>query len=199
MLLICVFLTSCIQMLQDDEISYLDVKDISDQTSNAVSWCPLIYEYDDPSNSFYNPEYPHLMKIAFQRYLNKEAAIYNSVKSIYELYSFSNETLLMIAAYTNDFDLVDFLLSINVDINQRTKRPYIGIVDDYNFMMAMSINEKVWSGETALHYAARGGNTEMYQYLIKHGADESIENIQGETAMEVFMKKRFFKKQKTIK
>ena len=40
-------------------------------------------------------------------------------------------------------------------------------------------------GESALFYAALRGNLEVVQYLVEQGADLSIKNIKGLTALDV--------------
>ena len=162
----------------------------TDRKIARTVWYPLIFEYDNYSGKLFNPNYPQLYKVAFRNNLKEKAKKYsslNAVKGIYETFSYTNETLLMIAAYTNDFDLVDFLLSLNVDINQRPLPPA-----NFNWYQTSAI--AIFHGETALHYAARGGNKEMYEHLIKHGADENIVSKQGDTAMDVWLRKSLFLK-----
>ena len=58
-----------------------------------------------------------------------------------------------------------------------------------------TINHQDWRGETSLHYAARfhkSFSQEMIRLLFLHGVDDSITNVENETAVDVARGRNFF-------
>ncbi len=79
------------------------------------------------------------------------------------------QSLLHDAVEYGYIESVKFLLSRGVDVNQ----------------LALSLNNKRYDG-TPLHKSAAYENQEIYDLLVSAGADESIKNINGKTASEVW-------------
>ena len=48
---------------------------------------------------------------------------------------------------------------------------------------AVGVNDVDYSERTALHAAAAAGHAEIVQYLVEHGADRSIQDSWGITAI----------------
>jgi len=79
--------------------------------------------------------------------------------NINKKYGVSGETLLHVAAYTNNLELVKYLVESGADVNA---------CDNGN--------------RTPLHEAGRGrGDIDMIKYLLDHGADKEKVTILGNT------------------
>jgi len=55
------------------------------------------------------------------------------------------------------------------------------------------INDQAERGETALYWAAKGGNLDATRFLIEHGADANLRTKAGETALGVAVKEQHAK------
>lgn len=185
---VCV-LASCASQTVNTPLTYSDIEFklgeyLTDGWSHSYYKAdpPLIWEYEDSSREYYTPHYPQQIKEAFHIYLQEQVNAGKNPKDAYEQFSFANETLLMMAAYTNDMALAEFLIGQKVDVNQRAyeekeRTPIVGFGSHV--------------AETALHYAARAGNKQMYDFLVQHGADKNIRNKNNKKPMEVWNKRRF--------
>lgn len=87
-------------------------------------------------------------------------------------------TLLMTAAFYGDIDGMRYLLEVGFPIDEMTD-----ITKLYFHSFASQ-----FGGESALHFAARGEQKEAYDFLVRHGANELLENANGETPMECWGK-----------
>jgi uncharacterized protein len=72
------------------------------------------------------------------------------------------DQLLHAACVTGDIEDVEFLLTVNSDINS-----------------------KGGMGYTPLHYAVEQAKTDLVKFLLKKGADKSIKNVNGESPREL--------------
>lgn len=102
-------------------------------------------------------------------------------------------TLLHWAVKNNRIEIVNFLLTYNCDINAQDNKGLTALHyaanKDINFennsleqMVLLiergaNINLRDISGNTPLHIACRGGNIDLIQTLISHGADRNIPNM----------------------
>jgi ankyrin repeat protein len=78
-------------------------------------------------------------------------------------------TPLMWAAYYNYYDVAKFLLENGANVNARVQKSYRSIEND----------------STALIIASYYGHDGMVRLLLSHGADKSITNARGMTAMDI--------------
>jgi ankyrin repeat protein len=63
-----------------------------------------------------------------------------------------------------------------------------GIFFDLNLLQKDAfdqINDKIQYGETPLHRAAHNGHREIVKFLLDHGADTTLTNRDGETALDL--------------
>ena len=67
------------------------------------------------------------------------------------------------ASIGNEYELQRLVLEKGVDVNSRNKM----------------------NGWTALHWACKRGHTSIVSFLIKHGADISLQNFKGQTPLQV--------------
>lgn len=82
---------------------------------------------------------------------------------------------LMLAALYGDIDGMCELLKAGLPVNETSDIPTSVVV--------VNISLPPKGGESALHYAARGKQKEAYDFLVRHGADEFLENARGEIPM----------------
>lgn len=80
-----------------------------------------------------------------------------------------SETALMLAATLGDTETMKKLIELGADIN---------ITSDKALIPAMTYPYR----ETALHYAARAGQMDAYEFLMKQGANRQLKNTDGKTA-----------------
>lgn len=88
-------------------------------------------------------------------------------------------TLLMVAAFYGDIDGMLDLLEDGLPIDETTD------ITTYVPIIKFAIHR---GGESALHFAARGGKKEAYDFLVRHGANEFLENAHGEMPIECWGK-----------
>jgi ankyrin repeat protein len=103
------------------------------------------------------------------------------------------ETLLISAAWTGQFELVGFFLDQGADINAKMEKgetalisaAYRGYLDVIKILLdkGADINAQVEGGETALTYAIRNHHTAVMSLLLERGADISVKNAKGETPL----------------
>ena len=92
-------------------------------------------------------------------------------------------TLLYLTAKNNHFDLTKYLIesagcSVNAlnQVNAAKRTTNLGLDDDDMDFFSTA-------GETALHGACSNGHVEVVRLLVRHGADPSIRDQAGETAI----------------
>lgn len=78
----------------------------------------------------------------------------------------------MLAATVGDIDTMKKLLEFRADIN---------VASNEMKLPSMTFPYK----ETALHYAARAGQIDVYNFLIKQGANQNLKNTDRKTAKQL--------------
>jgi ankyrin repeat protein len=89
------------------------------------------------------------------------------------------------AASVVNTELLDLMIQHGADVNSQVYR-----ATDYSGRIARAVtgdpvNTKTNEGMTALHIAARSGNTNFVRYLLSHGARTDIVDASGRTPLDV--------------
>ena len=114
-----------------------------------------------------------------------------SPKTDIEAAANNGDTALMVAAYTRNVDAVKALLAHDAEVNRHGWAPLhyaaaVGDVEIIQLLLDKSAYVDVESPNktTPLMMAARGGNNDAATALIEAGADLSLKNDQGMTAVD---------------
>ncbi|HEX8956294.1 MAG TPA: ankyrin repeat domain-containing protein [Burkholderiaceae bacterium] len=114
-----------------------------------------------------------------------------SPKTNIEAAANNGDTALMIASYTRNVDAVKALLAHDAEVNRHGWAPLhyaaaVGDVEIIQLLLDKSAYVDVESPNktTPLMMAARGGNNDAAKALIEAGADLSLKNDQGMTAVD---------------
>ena len=139
---------------------------------------------EETRNSYITPYYLHYNTPA---YIVGKDMIKKSLKSYLDLSSNmtpqpnlnpydkkwnGGETALMLAAAIGDIDTMKKLLELGADIN---------VASNEMKLPSMTFPYK----ETALHYAARAEQIDVYNFLIKQGANQKLKNTDRKTAKQL--------------
>jgi len=110
-----------------------------------------------------------------------------------------SRTFLITAAFTGNFEVVEYLLDNKVDPNQAMKtglsalmyaagegheRCVVSLLNA-NASTSLSLHGGALGGYTALHFAALTGRTKMVEALLKAGADPKAMSHQGKTPWDI--------------
>ena len=109
----------------------------------------------------------------------------------YELYD-QDKTILHYAVELDKYDIVEFLVSKNIELSRKGGIYYQTALQDAIFYQYFRIakllinsgtdlNIKNIDGDTALHIAASNGYTDMVNLLLANGASKKIYNSNGDT------------------
>ena len=119
-------------------------------------------------------------------------------QDINEEYEF--ETALSIASQGQDLDMVKFLLDLDAEVTVSSLH-WAVIKGDIELLKALvtssrslkrTFNQRYYFGQTLLHCSIKTDNRDVYDYLIKNGADPNITTDFKETPlMEAASKGRF--------
>ena len=109
----------------------------------------------------------------------------------YQLYEY-DKTILHYAVKLQKYDIVEFLVSKDIELSRKGGMYYQTALQDAIFYKYFRIARllvnggtpldiKNIDGDTALHIAARNGYTDMVKLLLSNGASKNIINAQGNT------------------
>ena len=114
-----------------------------------------------------------------------------SPKTDIEASANNGDTALMIASYTRNVEAVKALLAHDAEVNRHGWAPlhYAAVVGDVDIVKLLLDKSAYIDAEspnktTPLMMAARGGQSEVAKVLIEAGADVSLKNDQGLSAVD---------------
>ncbi|WP_024768947.1 ankyrin repeat domain-containing protein [Aquimarina macrocephali] len=124
-----------------------------------------------------------------------------AVKRNNDLLSYQNSkgySLLILATYNNQLEIVNYLISQKININLSDKSgntALMGVAFQGHIEIArtlikndVKIDQQNYNGATALHFAATFGNKDIADLLIEARANKTIKNSFGDTPYDVAIK-----------
>ncbi|KAK7476492.1 hypothetical protein BaRGS_00032240, partial [Batillaria attramentaria] len=106
------------------------------------------------------------------------------VLDIYEGEEYFGESALHIAVIIGDLESVQLLVKCGANVNQRATGRFF-LPEDQKKNPGKKTNYDGWAyyGEYPLAFAACRGDTEIYDYLLEHGADPNLQDSFGNTVL----------------
>jgi|GEM_PF-1384158 ankyrin repeat protein len=77
--------------------------------------------------------------------------------------------------------LIDLALTTTFSISENSSKN-VFLLMEYFLQNSIDVNQIDEWGDTALHYACRGGNTNIVKLLLENGADVNVKNLKQHTA-----------------
>ena len=124
-----------------------------------------------------------------------------AIKKNYDLLHYQNSkgfSLLILASYNNQSEIVKYLISKNANINLADTSgntalmgvAFQGYTDIARILIKnkVSIDQQNYNGATALHFAATFGNKAIVELLIEAKASKTIKNSYGDTPYDLAKK-----------
>ncbi|CAG5121339.1 unnamed protein product [Candidula unifasciata] len=108
----------------------------------------------------------------------------NLALDVYEGEEYYGESALHIAIVVGDFELVQLLVEAGADVNQRaTGRFFLPEDQKKGYTGHTNYEGYAYYGEYPLAFAACLGRTEIYDYLLEHGAHPDLQDVFGNTVL----------------
>ncbi|XP_059150513.1 transient receptor potential cation channel subfamily V member 5-like isoform X2 [Physella acuta] len=108
----------------------------------------------------------------------------NLALDVYEGEEYYGESALHIAIVVGDFDSVQLLVESGANVNQRaTGRFFLPEDQKKGATENTDYDGYAYFGEYPLAFAASLGNTDVYDYLLEHGADPNLQDSFGNTIL----------------
>ncbi|KAK6994962.1 transient receptor potential cation channel subfamily v member 6 [Biomphalaria glabrata] len=124
-----------------------------------------------------SPVHFEVAKIVLQMYPNLAL-------DVYEGEEYYGESALHIAIIVGDFDSVQLLVESGANVNQRaTGRFFLPEDQKKGYTGNTNYEGYAYYGEYPLAFAASLGNTDIYDYLLEHGADPNLQDTFGNTVL----------------